>query len=312
MAKFLKTLNLDPFSNVSNIAEVREGLKAYCLAELQDIALSIESLELEEIAVLPDVPSPLEDYLEENDPRGFKAKAYEAVLRCNREELKTRKIQNGKLFGIIYGILSEDSKQRLIGEDFNKCEKKLDGFNLWKLVHKVHTSGTPNESDGMRRHRINQIYYECRQRPNEPLTSYLINFKDAIRGFNNIGEIPPPLSDQAIKFLHGLSINHAEFISTTLNNISMGTTPPASPDAIVILATNYRPVMGQLKGAAANNAVMYAEKSTNPQTPTENPRRLAKIPQQNTPKLFCRYCKKKNHVIEDCRALKATMLYPNL
>ncbi len=47
MSSRIRKITLDPYSNVSNLSLVREDLKVYCLENLHEVALSIESLTLD-------------------------------------------------------------------------------------------------------------------------------------------------------------------------------------------------------------------------------------------------------------------------
>ena len=276
--KNIRKLSLDPFTNVSNISSVREDLKSYCLENLREVALSIDSLVLTDIEVIPDIPQDLQSYIGTNDPCGFKARAYEHNLKTNKELIKARKSQLEELYGIIHSTFTPDVKLRVENHpDFDAIQLSYNGFQLWRHVIKVLTSGTPNESNSLRTYRVNQNYFSCIMRPDEHLTDFAIRFKDAVMGIrNNAGEEAVPSGpDQAMQFLESLSSRHSEFKAATINAISNKTSNPGSVQDILNLATNFRPVMpSSFKSSNVNNSVMYA--ASHPQYDSNRPSSVQK------------------------------------
>jgi hypothetical protein len=339
-AKNIRKLTLDSFTNISNISAVREDLKSYCLENLREVSQSIESLELPNIEVVPDVPVDMTQFVGTADPGGFKARAYDSSLKANKALLKLRKDQLEELYGIVYSTLTADVKLRVESSPlFGDIQTSYNGFQLWKHVVSVLTSGTPNEADSLRTYRVNQIYYSCIMRHEEHITDFAIRFKDAIIGLKNNGgdaAVVPSGSEQAMRFVESLSPKYAEFRSATVNAISNKTCDPKSIQDILNLATNFRSLLPtNPKSSNTNNSVMYAggqpshpKQANRHRFPNSVPHvdppldarprpawkdRKASSQPQSPPrlptaagpvKMSCKYCKKTNHTVENCFKLK--------
>ncbi len=105
------------------------------------------------------------------------------------------------LFGVVYGTLSLTSRDRVTSSaEYGAIRDRDDGFDLWKLVYKVHTAGGTNESLEKRKDRITKEYITCVKDPNETLAQYHSRFKDCIR---EMAATNQPVSDasQAILFI---------------------------------------------------------------------------------------------------------------
>ena len=322
----IRSLTLDPYTNVSNLYAVREDLKAYCLRDLHEVALSIETLELPDLEEVPSTPPNPAEFSPSADPLKMKIYAYQLALKEYHSKRILRQNQLRQLFGLIYSSFSNDVKLRVLAHpEYNSIESEYDGFKLWKLVVKVLTSGTPNESDPIRSYRVERNYHSCVMSPSEHITDFTRRFKDAVESIRNNGgdEAVPSGEKQAVQFIESLSHNFNEFKSVTMNAISNKTLAPKSIDDVLALATNYRPVMPQsYKSNHVSNSVMYTSdakphRPANPnrnrihsrqqnrhQFPSDKSQRKSS-PSRNTSKKggLCHYCHSNEHAKDSCPKL---------
>jgi hypothetical protein len=109
----VRKLTLDPYSNVSNLSLVREELKVYCLEHLHDVALSIESLLLDPITVVLEVPNDLSIFSETADPHKLRLFGHQQKYKEYLHAVEERKLQLRKLYGIIYSTFTHEIKLRV-------------------------------------------------------------------------------------------------------------------------------------------------------------------------------------------------------
>jgi hypothetical protein len=196
----------------NNIIDVQEALNTLCLREFQSIGEAIQTLALSTIAVVPDAPTDLTGYTPEQDPGGFKAKAYQDKVRRYQAEDNTRNKELHKLYGYVLSVLSRESREIVISDaTFATIQTDMNGFNLWTLVYNLHTTGSATESEDSRKDRANTAYAELRQDSTTDTTTHFLQFKMAVKRVQDLKASTLTHKGQAIRFIKSLSdVQHGE------------------------------------------------------------------------------------------------------
>jgi hypothetical protein len=108
------------------------------------------------------------------------------------------------LFGVVYGTLSLAPREKVTSNaEYAAIREQDNGFDLWKLIYKVHTAGGTNESEVRKKNRISKEYMQCRKEASETLAQFHARFRDCIREMKATTQTVSGPS-QAIRFIDSL------------------------------------------------------------------------------------------------------------
>jgi hypothetical protein len=224
-------------------------------------------------------------------------------------------VSQRKLFGVVYGTLSLTSRDRVTSSpEYAAIRESDNGFDLWKLTHKVHTAGGTNESEVRRKDRIAKEYISCRKEQWETLAQFHARFQDRIRDMKaTTQEVSEP--SQAIRFIDSLdNSNFYEFKRMVENGPTLGVAYPATLAAALEAANNFVPPNSSFKSShhRENTVAVYKthkselKKASRETTAQGQERKGSKDGGQEQGKFpyKCHNCHKVGHKAKDCRNLK--------
>jgi hypothetical protein len=240
---------------------------------------------------------------------------------------QTRTVELGQLFGIIDELLSTTSKERVMSHtDYEVCQNNRNGCELWRIVYATHQVVNMFHTPSQQLEAANRNYYNLHQPASMSLETYFERFNENIKALKEAKVTKPTDQDQAVRFLSGLNRLLFKELHHQLNNLPhFNLAYPQDLATAYRLAVNYIPASHQAMAATERN--IFATSTHQQKKPKQNqshslqnrpnskplssPPSTVPTPSpsssggaNSTTSMFCRYCKKTNHTVEECNKLK--------
>lgn len=225
-------LYLPSHNKGSNFVRWKENLSTYCITHYQESGSFIKTgIKFEPKKSIP------ENFLDTEGLTGdakAEAKALNEIIKdSNRESIKlyiqeVSKVKNNMItmYGIIWGQLSDDSKEKIRTtiDDYETWSVALNTESLWKAVIDVHLTA-PTGSSAVDQKAARDNYNMLKQRPNESLSAFKERFSAAVVRLEAVGVVEVLQPDQAIDFIFGLDESRFQEAQVQLrNNVNQGIT----------------------------------------------------------------------------------------
>jgi hypothetical protein len=161
-------------------------------------------------------------------------------------------------------------------------------------------------------------YYGLQQTSGMSLETYFERFKENLKSFTQLKTLPTP-AVQAVSFLTGLNkVYYAELSHQLVNLPHFNMAYPADLTSAYNLAVKYIPSRVAIHSSTERNVFNTSGKSNiKKKKSSPHPAFVSKPPAPSPPSahpaptssgpssgLWCKYCKKMTHVVEDCAKLK--------
>ena len=274
-----------------NFIQFRDSALSYCLSELGPVANIIST----NSRYLPSpVIEPSQILNDTNDPHRTKRLMHEQKVKNYENELhQLESISEPKLFGLLWGNCSEESKDRIMRcqvvvdddeehegaiepadityiNDWDDVFNKSDAIRLWDRILNTHV-GTDtgililNSSDAKTKYERNH------QLKSESLIAYKSRFKfllETCDAYTSTGTmVIESQAEQAVRFVNGLdNSRYAQFRANLVNNANNGSAPyPDTWQKAFDLASKFKVVStaGQVVEAAAFHTPTSKSKHSN-------------------------------------------------
>jgi hypothetical protein len=175
-------------------------------------------------------------------------------------------------------------------------ETETNGFELWKLIYKLHTVGDDLEDDIFKMDRCEHNFWEARMSPEESLINYYNRFQILVDAFTTLQQQQPGPKMQAYQFIKSLDeTRFSEFKRTIENQGRMGGSFPDSlPDALA-KANTFIPTISRHHNDFNMNPAVFNFSSN---------RRHG---QQSSNSVTCWTCGKQGHVSSECRSRRSNV-----
>ena len=241
-----------------------------------------------------------------------KYKQYLTKMGKREEELS-------QLYGVVDELLSVTSKEKIIAHsDFDATSVSRNGSALWNIVFETHQIIDMFRTPSQKLEMAQRSYYGLQQTSGMSLEMYFERFKENLKSFTQLKiELPTP-AVQAVSFLTGLNkVYYAELSHQLINLPHFNMIYPADLTSAYNLAVNYVPSRVAIHSSTERNVFNTSGKSNIKKKKTPSPVSVPKPPSFHPPSaspaptssgpssgLWCKYCKKTTHVVEDCEKLK--------
>ena len=263
-----------------------------------------------------------------NIPYDIRVRRYEVLFEiyCNRKKLQTDELSN--LFYVIDGIIPIESRETIRSHsDYNKACRKLDGVLLWNIVYTTLQFSSSVFTHSDQKGEASRNFWNLRQHPNQSLNKYFTLFKDRLKILKEVnGDVP----DEAMLSNHFYTTLDKDKFSELIKVVNQARytgiqIPTKLGDAFAFAAEfliDERSYKSDSNNNSNNNTNVYNYESkkifnnnkkiknsnNNPQPiPVNNPQPKQK---SSTGTLYCSYCFRNNHIIDDCWCKKKHMKNP--
>ena len=250
-----------------NFISFRDTLHPYALTECGQVA-SIIKTNVEYVP--PKVVLPTRELTESNDPFAVKRTELEQQVKDRAKEIShLRTIAKPKLYGIVWGAMSQDSRNKVIEcqvpvdptatpivyhNDWAEVEAASDSTSLWKRILLTH-HGVSTTIPVLDQSKAREDYERVRQSKSEQLFVYRDRFKMALETMTSTGATVETAAEQAARFVKGLdNARYAQFRADLTNDATRGTAKyPDTYEKVYDLASKYKLVSasGQVIEASA-------------------------------------------------------------
>ena len=233
-----------------NFIQFRDSAHAYCLSQLGPVANIISTNERY-------LPSPVIDpdqvLNDSNDPHRTKRLMHEQRVKNRENEIhQLESISEPKLFGLLWGNCSEESKDRIMRcqvvadadddasepadvtyiNDWTDVYAKSDSTRLWDRILNTHV-GSDSGILVLNAAEAKSKYEKNRQGKSQTLVAYKTQFKfnlDTCDAYAVTGHlVMESEAEQAVRFINGLdNLRYAHFRANLVNNANNGSA--AYPD----------------------------------------------------------------------------------
>ena len=199
-------------------------------------------------------------------------------------------------------------------ENFRDIRINKDGVRLWKLTYDLHKYSNTNVHISYQQVEVTTRYNQLFQKNHQTLSEYYQIFKEAVDAHKHVGLLKPTKISQGVKFLQSLNREsyhklHADIETQKRFNFK----PHDTLEDAYRFALQYSVTNNDLKqSATTSRSIYHAEsKQSNKKkfikkisSKESSPTTSTTTTTSTNEKLFCKYCKKTNHNISDCRVLK--------
>ena len=237
-----------------NFMSFRDTIHPYALKECGQAA-SIIKTNVEYVP--PQVVIPNQPYNPFNDPFGVMRTEIEQKVKDRTKELNDlRTVAKPKLYGIIWGVMSQDSRNKVIEcqvpvdptaipiiyhNDWDDVEATSDSTRLWKRILSTHHA-ICTTIPVLDQSKAREDYERVRQSKTDQLFIYRDRFKLALETLRSTGATIETPAEQAVRFVKGLdNARYAQFRADLTNDATRGTAVyPATYETVYELASNIK------------------------------------------------------------------------
>jgi hypothetical protein len=303
------------YGNGCNIFEFKEKFLSYGLRVYKELGLIFQTGEYWEPEELE--PPDADELSEENDPYGFARATYLERLKARSRVLESRKNDRMSLFGVIWGNLSTESRDKIKEHHaWEEIDISKDPLDLWLVILETHL-GNATGNAAQDKMRARTAYASLRQKNNESVADFHTRTLNAIQVMEAVEQVVPSEEDRSVDFLGRLdNLRYADLKKQLENNATLGIGgyPQTLTDAYN-LAANYKMVTssGGIANAAQHSVYFTDADKRKKKNPNGNRRDDHQKPDvsggvppkepvkpKRKPPGDCKICGKGDHWMDDC------------
>ena len=271
----------------------------------------------------------------------LKLENYKIKYQSYQDDVKRRLLDLKSLYGTLMELLNSESKNIIKGDKrYSTAKSNRNGLLLWIIIFESHrskvneTNITFNQIDFLDR------YASIHQKFNQSLSDYYEYFVFQTKNFKTYGLQKPDKQQLAIKFLKSLNREvYKDMHSLIEQQKILGAQPPKTLEEAYQFASRFTVNNQQRRNQEMRNVFNSSKKSmkgkhnnkvkdtkdkdstndskknassvaatttstTPTSTQTTTPPTTTNSPTPSPDNLFCKYCKRNNHNIENCFRLK--------
>jgi len=223
----------------------------------------------------------------------FANKEYEIKIKARLELIIKRDQDKEKLFSLIMGALSTESRERVEADpDWDDINEEMDPLRLWRRIHATHAVGGDLSVPIVARIRAEDHFNNIKQGSEESLINYKRRFNDAVRAYSAAIGHEPDEEVQAYRYMQGLDRNRfAEFIVFIQNNAQRGIkTHPATLSEMHQAVMEFQVVTNNRKVIAAPIFKFHAQQESKNTKHNKGKHGNSKPNSPRSPPTPCRHC----------------------
>ena len=189
--------------------------------------------DLESVEIGPQLPP--------EEPPALYSQALIRRLRANafesrRKAVETQKVDEQKLFALIWSRMSSGSKSKVREEPgFEDARLRLDSVKLWEYIRRSHLTHIYGEDDSMRAVNIHEQtlrYNYLRQGDREVIGDFKTRFDNQVLANKGVGMNEVEESIRAIDFLSKLDPKRYTGMLTVMRNSAVQNLPNSYPSTL--------------------------------------------------------------------------------